>query len=167
MPGLECYEGTGEDWNAYEDMLYTIFKAAFIDTKPQFYGKRINIRFNPIVNGKAEAFYHVTCRDYHLFEERCPDYRRCERIRWVRSFIENYNCDASRCPDCDGVKVWEELAPKGSNTRVHILLEEERYMVIIELRGDYNLLITAFYIDQDHTLRAQLRHFRDYINAHR
>ncbi len=166
LPGLECYGGTGQDWNIYENRLYAIFKAAFIDSKPVYDGKPVNIRFKPVVNGKAEAFYHVTCRDYHLVEERCPDYRRCERIRWVRSFIENYNCDATRCPECDGVKVWQELAPKGTNLRVHILLEEERYMVILELRESYNLLITAFFIDQDHTLRTQLRHYQAYISSH-
>jgi hypothetical protein len=164
LPELEQYNGTGEDWKAYEDMLFAIFKADFIDTKPQFCGKPVNIRFMPVVDGKAEAFYHVTCCDYHLGEDRYPDYRRCERIRWVRSFIENYNCDASRCSDCEGVKIWQEKAPKSNNQRIHLLLEEERYMVIIELREAYNLLITAFYIDQDHSLRKQVRHYLDYIN---
>ena len=82
------------------------------------------------------------------------------RIRWVRAFIENYDCDLSKCEDCDGVKVWNE--PYKSKTRVHLLLEEERYMVVLEERKRYFLLITAFYLDYDHALQKQLKHYKQY-----
>ena len=83
-----------------------------------------------------------------------------ERIRWVRAFIENYDCDLSKCEDCDGVKIWNE--PYKSKTRVHLLLEEERYMVVLEERKGYFLLITAFYLDYDHALQKQLKHYKQY-----
>lgn len=145
-------------WAEYEGALYSIFKADFIDSHPQFEGKQVNIRKHPMVYGKEEAFFHVTCQDYSKTGNRDPDLRRCERIRWVRSFIENYNCDSSSCPNCDGVKVWRE--PYKSNNRVFILLEEERYMVIVEPRKEYCLLITAFYFDQDHRLEKILKRYR-------
>jgi hypothetical protein len=78
----------------------------------------------------------------------------------VRAFIENYDCDPSKCEECDGVKVWNE--PYGSKTRVHLLLEEERYMVVLERREGYYLLITAFYFDYNHALRKQLKHYEQY-----
>ena len=82
------------------------------------------------------------------------------RMWWIRAFIENYNCDSSLCEECDGVKVWRE--PFKSRTRVHILLEEERYVVILEEREKYFLLITAFYLDYDNALQKQLKHYEQY-----
>lgn len=89
-----------------------------------------------------------------------PDFRRCERIRWVRKFIENYKCNLAECKECDGIKVWEE--DYHGNPRVHILLEEERYMVVVEKREKYCLLITAFYFEQDHKLRKKLKKYQKY-----
>ena len=43
---------------------------------------------------------------------------------------ENYGCDPTLCEKCDEIKVWDE--PKGSNTGVHLLIEEERYMFILK-----------------------------------
>jgi hypothetical protein len=43
-----------------------------------------------------------------------------------------------------------------------LLLEEERYMVVLERREGYYLLITAFYFDYNHALRKQLKHYEQY-----
>jgi len=150
------------NWAEYENTLYALFKADFISSHPHFEGQQVNIRRYPIEYGKEEAFFHVTCQDYSKTGSRDPDLRRCERIRWVRSFIENYGCDSSACPECSGVKVWRE--PHKSNTRVLILLEEERYMVVVEPRKGYCLLITAFYFDQDHRLRRTLERYYRSLN---
>ena len=159
VPNLEPYEGYAS-WKEYEDFLYSIFKRDFIDSHPVFEQKRIAVRKEPIEFGKEEAFFHVTCQDYLKDRDRVPDLRRCERIRWIRAFVENYNCDPGLCLNCDGVKVWSE--PYKSTSRVHILLEEERYMVVIERRETYCLLITAFYFDQDHKLKKKLKHYDTY-----
>lgn len=82
------------------------------------------------------------------------------RSSWIRAFIENYDCDSSKCEDCDGVKVWSE--PYKSKTRIHLLLEEERYMVVLEKRDGYYLLITAFYLDYENALAKQLKHYAQY-----
>ena len=132
----------------------------FLDDYPCFENVRVNVKHYPIEYGKEEAFFHTTCKDYSGDGERVPDFRRCERIRWIRAFIENYNCDSSLCPNCDGIKVWRE--PYKSKTRVHILLEEERYVVILEDRKKYFLLITAFYLDYDNALEKQLKHYNHY-----
>ena len=161
LPDLEYFEDYDSDWGAYQEALYSIFKADFIDDYPVFEGKRVAIRREPIEYSKEEAFFHVTCQDYAKDRNRVPDFRRCERIRWVRAFIENYNCDPSLCEDCDGVKVWENMYM--GKHRVHMLLEEERYLVVIERRNSYCLLVTAFYIEHDHTMRRKLKEYRDYV----
>lgn len=160
IPKQELFDDYENDWKKYEAALYAIFKSDFIDNHPYFEGKQVNIRKHPMEYNKEEAFFHVTCQDYLKDGERVPDFRRCERIRWVRSFIENYNCDASLCPECEGIKVWNE--PYKSTTRVHILLEEEKYMVVVERRVNYCLLVTAFYFDKDHTLEKKIKHYEKY-----
>lgn len=145
------------NWQEYENVIYAIFTQDFVRSHPSFDGKKVNIRKHPIEQGKEEAFFHVTCQDYSKAGNRVPDLRRCERIRWVRSFIENYNCDSSQCPECDGIKIWNE--PYKMYTRTHILLEEERYMVVVENRETYSLLITAFYFDMDHKLNKALKRY--------
>ncbi|WP_128426323.1 hypothetical protein [Gudongella oleilytica] len=165
LPNLEFFEDYNSEWAAYQNALYTIFKKDFIDSRPSFKGIRVSIRKHPVEYGKEEAFFHVTCQDYNGDGERAPDFRRCERIRWVKSFIEEHNCDSSACAECDGIKLWEEPAPRGSYKRVHLLLEEERYMVVVEPRDSYCLLITAFYFEQDHSLRKKLQHYAEYSNS--
>lgn len=159
LPYLEYFEKYKGLWSEYQEMLYSIFKHDFIDTQPCFEEKRVNIRRHPIEFGKEEAFFHITSQDYNKNGERLPDLRRCERIRWTRAFIEN-QCSPKICNNCEGIKTWKELY-HGSE-RVHILLEEERYMVVLELRKSYCLLITAFYIEHDHALSKQLKHYEQY-----
>lgn len=145
-------------WPEYESNIYDIFFNDFISSCPIFCNKRVAVRHHPKLYDKEEAFYHVTCQDYQYNHDRSPDLRRCERIRWIRSFIENYSsCDSSICIDCDGIKLWNE--PYKSTYRTYLLLEEERYVVVLEKRDSYFLLITAFYIEQDHYLRKLIKRF--------
>lgn len=159
LPNQEFYSDY-DSWESYQETLYDIFKTDFLDSHPLFENTRVSVKHYPIEFGKEEAFFHITCKDYSGNGERVPDFRRCERIRWIRAFIENYDCDATLCEDCEGVKVWRE--PYKNRTRIHILLEEERYLVILEQRPDYFLLITAFYLDYDNALEKQLRHYEQY-----
>ena len=156
---------TWAEFSAYEEKIYLIFRNDFISTHPEFEDKPVNIRKHPLVNGREQTYFHITSKEYTAQSERCPDPKRCERIRWIRAFIENYNCDPMRCDECSGVKVWDE--PYKMYTRVHILLEEENYMVIVERRETYNLLITAYYFDYPHALEKQLKKYEAYIKAKR
>lgn len=163
IPNLELFENYQNSWEEYEAAIYAIFKNDFIRTQPFFKGKNVTIRRHPIEYGKEEAFFHVTCQDYSKDNDRKPDFRRCERIRWIRAFIENYDkCSSSLCEPCTGIKIWEEL--HHNKPRIHILLEEERYMVVLEPRSTYCLLITAFYFDKEHRLQKKLKHYRAYQN---
>lgn len=159
VPNCEYFDGY-DSWQEYESILYEIFKTDFIESHPQYDGQQVNIRKYPIEYGKEEAFFHVTCQDYLKDGKRAPDLRRCERIRWVRAFIENSRSDSTLCDECEGIKIWKK--PYKSNFRVHILLEEERYMVVLEPRNSYCLLITAFYIEHDHSLHKKVKEYESY-----
>lgn len=147
----------------YEERLYSIFKQDFIDSKPTYDGKIVNHKFFPSENGKAEAFYHIISKTDPDGENRSPDFKRCERIRWVRKFIENYDCNMRNCTSCSGIKVWEEMYHH--KKRIHILMEDERYIVVLEKRDGYMLLITAYYIEYEHTLKSKLNKYRQAKSA--
>ncbi len=157
LPKIELFEDYNNDWERYQSVLYDVFKNDFLDSAPLFDNERVKIKVFPKEYGKEEAFFHTTCKDYVGGGERVPDLRRCERIRWIRAFIENYDCDPTKCEGCEGVKAWEEK-DKGK-TRVHLFLEEEKYVVVLEKRKGYYLLITAFYLDYDNAIKKQLTHY--------
>ena len=56
--------------------------------------------------------------------------------------------------------MWEK--PYKNNQRIHLLFEEERYIVVLERRENYVLLITAFYIEYDHTLENKVKEYQEY-----
>jgi len=160
LPELLEYD-TDSSWTDYERMLYVIYKHDFIETHPEFNKKQVNIRFQPIIDGYEESFIHFTCRDYDATGKREPDFRRCERIRWIRAIIENYLCRKT-CDEtnCSGIKIWKE--PYKMYKRIHFLFEDERYLVILEEREDYCLLVTAYYLDYANALEKQLKHYALY-----
>lgn len=148
---------SNENWGDYEDALYSIFEYDFIKSQPRFKGKQVQIRRHPVELGREEAFWHVTCRDFSKDGDRKPDLRRCERIKWVRAFIENYDCKKSCGNDCDGLYIW--ATQYKNKTRFKILFKDEMYVVIIEEREKYCLLITAFYIDNENRLEKMLKEY--------
>ena len=89
--------------------------------------------------------------------ERIPDIRRCERIRWPRAVIENWSDPA--------VKTWHQK--RGSNERVALLLESERYLVILADREDFVLPWTAYPVEKDRQLARLLREHADYHQKNR
>lgn len=160
LPPLVIYSSS-EEWAKYEEAIYSIFQEDFIQSFPILNGLRVNIRHHPKEYGKEEGFFHVTCQDYFNINDRSPDFRRCERIAWIRKFIENIDCNMT-CDICDGLKVWNK--PWKSTYRTHILFEKEKYMVVLEKRDKYYLLITAFYFDRNHTLSKKLKEYDKYKN---
>ncbi len=77
--------------------------------------------------------------------------------------LYNVYCDETCHLENDGIKVWEK--PYKNNQRIHLLFEEERYIVVLERRENYVLLITAFYIEQDHTLEKKVKEYQQYKAA--
>lgn len=150
-------------WNEYLDSIYEIFKKDFIDNRPLFEGKVVNFRKAPMDGKYEHAFIHLTHKDeYHNSHnpnDRLPDPRRAERIGWNRAIIENFMCD-DICENCDKVLYFEEYYKR--NIRVYLLFKDAKFLVIIERRENYNLLITGYYIEYEHTMRKYIKKYEQY-----
>ena len=46
-------------------------------------------------------------------------------------------------------------------TRLHFFNPQDRYMIVLEKRKTYYLLITAYYIEYDNTLNKKIREYKD------
>ncbi len=152
LPDL-LYKESYESDNKYLERLYKIFEESFKRSQPIFKGEQVGCRKNPITHGYEEGFFHLTHRDYKNapFQDRGIDYFRCERFEWIKKIIENYNCTDSCCTH---IKVWEE------KKKTYLLFEEVKYVVILEKRKGYYVVVTAFYIDYNHTMNKLLNKYK-------
>jgi len=148
LPNLVFLEDFGGNWHSFFEAIYQEFERDFVDNKPTFRGKRLGLKRHPEYEGKSATFWHMIsegCKE----QERTPDIRRCERIRWPKPVIEN-EYDST-------LKVWVEK--RGSNKRIHIWFEEEGYLVVLDDRRDFILPWTAFYVEREHQRRKYNKRF--------
>ena len=131
LPDLIPYSG---DWDTYQENLYQVFQDTICNADLKFQGIRIGIKKHPEYKEKHFTFWHLTSEG-EKEEERTPDFRRCERLTWVKWVIEN--CDNNK-----GVTYWENK--RGSQKHLVVWLEEHEYAVILAKRKGYFLLKTAY-----------------------
>lgn len=152
LPPLVLFNDYGGNWEAYLEAVYSIFKADFIDSKPTFKGMGFNLKRHPLFQDKEATFWHVTSEGSQE-TERIPDFRRCERIRWLRPIIENANDPA--------IKVWEN--ERKGEKRICLWLEAEEYFVVLAKREGYMLLWTAYLVKQVHRKQKLQKEYEAYI----
>ena len=134
-PDLLLFEG---DWASYEDKVYEAFLESFVRADVRFRGWRVKAQYRPETRGKGFSFWHTISEapdpKNRNEDDRIPNLRRCERIRWVRWAIEN--------AEKDGFSWWENL--RSGNTHVVIWAREYDFAVVLAKRRDYYVLKTAF-----------------------
>lgn len=148
LPDLLLFQHYGGDWNTYCDALYEGFKEDFHSIDFDFDGKRIGLKKHPQTYNRECTFWHMI-QEGSVEDDRTPDFRRCERIRWPMAIIRNRNSEE--------VKVWRNK--RGNKDRIYLLVEAARYIVVLDERSDYVLPWTAFYIQHDNSLRRLLREY--------
>ena len=151
LPRLVLFSDYHGDWGAYLDAVYAFFRADFVDDKPLFQGRRLGLKRHPQTRGKEATFWHMI-QHGAIEEERTPDFRRCERIRWPRPIIENDKDPA--------IKVWRNQ--RGREQRVCLWFEQESYLVVLADRGDYILPWTAYPVEQPHRQRKLQKEYEEY-----
>jgi hypothetical protein len=139
LPPLVLFEDYDGNWERYLRVLYAYFKQDFIDSRPEFKGTRLGFKRDSMIEGKEATFWHVISEG-NVEEERLPDLRRCERIRWPRPVIEH--------ADKPVIKIWENYR-KGEK-RINLWLENQEYLVVLAVRKTYILLWTAYTVTQPH-----------------
>lgn len=145
------FKNSEEALEAYIDRVYEIFKSDFVDTKPLFY-KRVGLKRYPLRNGREATFWHFT-----TFGEkediRDIDIKRCERIKFPKIIIENYNDDDVKC--------WENER-KGCEKRILLYFEKENYLVVLSDRGDFVLPWTAYPVTYKNQKEKLLKEYDEY-----
>jgi hypothetical protein len=136
LPPLTLFGGV---WPPYEEQLYEIFRRTLITSGLTFRGLRVSCRYHPPTRGKHAVFWHLIS-DGKDEEERIPDLRRCERLAWIAWIILNFET-------CAEIITWRNRR-KGSE-HVILLHTVERYVVVLEEREKYCLLVTAYLVKGD------------------
>jgi hypothetical protein len=144
------------DWSDYEDEIYEAFLNSFVQADVRFRGWRVTVQRRPETHGKGYSFWHIISEapdDRNRKEEdRIPNLRRCERVRWISWAIEN----AGR----EGFLWWENR--RSGDTRVIIWVRDYDFAVVLAKRKGYYMLKTAYAEITDHrrrTFEAELAAF--------
>ena len=148
---LSQYNG---NYIVYEEYLYRVFKTDLYNRKVFFNNKPISLKRFPEQLGKEFSFYHLICKDFNHTgneEEREPDLRRCERLHWIKPGIETNHLVT--CNQQCFVAYKKRVKNKD---RIHLLNKADRYMIVLEEREDYYLLVTAYYIEYENTLKRKI-----------
>jgi hypothetical protein len=153
LPPLVLLEDYSGNWDAFLAATYEFFKQDFVEnTPPLFQGRRLGLKRHPIARGKEATFWHFV-QEGPIEEDRLPDLRRLERIRWPRPIIEQESD-----PE---IKVWRNKR-KGKD-RICLWYEQESYLVILDDRGSYLLPWTAYPVERPHQQQKLRREYEAYI----
>lgn len=138
-PDLFPFPRNVDEWEQYLDQIYETYLDTLIRPGLTLWEKPLRARFNPPYKEKHFGFWHLISEGENE-EDRTPDPRRCERIAWVRWVIDN--------ADEDGVLCWERAVTtrKGLRTRWTLWARAYDFVVVVEERPNYILLITAFQV---------------------
>jgi hypothetical protein len=154
FPDLIYFEDHQGNFKNYFDAVYQIFSSHFLNSNPTYEGIKVTAPRYPEVDGLSRTFYHITHKGDDE-QNREPDFRRMERIRFPKFKIENH-------PHAE-LLVWEKEI--GGDNRIHILNVAESYLLVLNRRKNYLLLWTAFYIEHNHIIKKKLKEYETYIKA--
>ncbi len=152
IPPLIMFSEYENNWKLYVQALYQCFENDFIKSTPRFRGRPLALKRHPIINDKEATFWHMISQGEDE-QERTPDFRRCERIRWPRPII-----DHAVEPT---VKIWENVRRRNEK-RICLWLEPYDYLVVLAERRGYLLFWTAYPIDSKHAKLKLEREYRAY-----
>ena len=152
LPPLVYLQEHGGNWDKYLRAIYEVFRTDFVLSHPDFRGLPVRIRHMPRDDNKEATFWHLISEGKGE-EERIPDLRRCERIRWPRPVVENHFVS--------GIRVWESR--RGVKTNICIWFLEVDYLVVLGKRNGYVLLVTAYPVIYDNKRRDLEREYAAFM----
>lgn len=154
FPDLIFLDEFSGDFSSYFNAVYKIYSDDFLKGNPKYQGQKVTAPRYPEVDGLSRTFYHITHEGADE-SNRLPDMRRMERIRFPKFKI-------NKLPHTE-LLVWEKNIKR--DIRIHILNKKEKYLLVLNKRNGYVMLWTAFYIEQNHTMRKKIKEYEAYIKA--
>lgn len=154
LPELALLEQCNGDWGSYLNTIYEYFLSDFVRKQSSFKGIKIAIKRHPLIDGKEATFWHLISEGSRE-DQRTPDIRRCERIRWPSPII--HHCSEQH------IKIW--FNRRKGETRVCLWLESEEYLVVLAERNNYLLLWTAYLVTRNHQKRKLEAEYIEYKKA--
>lgn len=148
LPDLVLFADYRGEWPIYLEALYRCFEDDFIRSKPVFRGETLALKRHPVIQGKEATFWHIISEGDQE-EERLPDLRRCERVRWPRPVI-----DHSTDPI---VKVWTN--ERRGDKRICLWFADQEYLIVLARRNHYLLLWTAYPVTERHRKQKLQKEF--------
>ena len=152
LPALLLLEDFGGDWAAYRKEALRIFERDFGGERPDFRGKRMGMKRQPLIEGMPATFWHLISEGTGE-TERIPDLRRCERIAWPLAILKSVELDGR-------VLVWDEEDPR-RGPKVLLALPDFSYLVVVDDRGDFVLLWTAYPVEREHQRKKLAKRYHD------
>lgn len=157
LPDLVLMNDYQGSWDTYLEALYNFFKKDFIESKTKYEGKRVGLKKHPVYKGKEATFWHIIS-DGENENERVPDLRRCEKIRWIKAIIKN-------CKHQE-IKIWTNK--RKSKENICLCYGKWEYLVVLSIRNGYLILWTAYPITYSHTkgkLKKEFTKFSEKANT--
>lgn len=163
---IKCNNLSGDGWLKYQEERYAVFRNMFIDNTLRFEDKEIKVKYAPKYGKYETSFIHLICKQEKEIitnpNDREPDLRRAERLHWIKAIIEKYPC-LEQCINCERLLLYKEYYH--NRIRTKIFFPKERYLIVLEDRKNYYLLITAFYIEEsyeDKTFQKIYKKYKEY-----
>ncbi|OGW55699.1 MAG: hypothetical protein A2Y81_05810 [Nitrospirae bacterium RBG_13_43_8] len=154
LPPLVLFSKYEGNWERYLEAIYNYFKQDFLDNRPSFRGRRLGLKKHPLEQGKEATFWHFI-QEGPNEDDRIPDIRRCERIRWPKPVIEN--------ADKSVIKIWENK--RKNDKRILLWLEGQEYLVVLAERKGYLLPWTAYLVIEEHRKKKLQKEYEASKNA--
>lgn len=136
---------------SYYDVVYREFRKDWVGKEVCFGSLPVKVRSHDGYAGK-HLFDHIVYGDKKGRITK-PDFRRFERIRWIKDIIENYTDDH--------VKYWESDRNKHHKMRIHLWLDEE-FLVVLERTSSGFQLITAFPTDYSKVRELYTKEYEEF-----
>ena len=144
----------------YEDQLFQIFLSVYEHGRINYHKIPVHMKHYPPDYGERSGFYHLICENYQhtgMEEDRSPNLRRCERLKWPQKIIEH--C-AGACPE---LLIWEN--ERRGKVNILLFCPELDYIVVLGKRNNYLLLVTAYPVDYPNRRRNLLAEYNQYMQT--
>lgn len=146
----------------YIDTLYAGFLDELVNSHAQWSpnGTKVSCRRHDEMYGRHASFWHCVSGGSSDEELRILDHGRCARVHWIRPILDHFN---SVYPDAGSGSInWWISSRNPRAPRYLIANSDFSYVVIVDERTDYALLVTAYCVEQKHRRRKLQREHEEY-----